>query len=297
MKETSQISRRALVEEHFRPRITPRYARLQMLAGVGKSGLPPLLGYVSTKAKPRAEVILSSHLGEPILARWRLGLGWVVVWTSDVKAKWSYPWVKWKGYAQFWRQLARDAMRFETERSYEMAATIERGQLKVQVDAVDDQDRFVNGLVAKATVRDPKGDERELVLAQTASGRYEGTMPLTEYGPYRVTSEQALPAESEEMEDPIPAATSITYPYPDEHALSQRVNETLLAQVSALTGGSRDPAPVKLFERTGEVFRSTEPRFGFPLYAALGLLVLDVLLRRVRLWGKTDIAWRARGAG
>lgn len=299
MKETTQVSRTAIVEEHFRPRINPRFARLQLLRGLGGKGLPPLLGYVSTKAKPRAEVILTTHLGEPLLARWRLGLGWAIVWTSDVKARWSYPWVRWKGYAQFWRQLVRDSMRFEQEQSYEMTATVERGTLRVEVDAIDDQDRFVNGLDAKARVTTPGGETREVALSQTASGRYEGTLPVTEFGPYQIDGElrpraavDAAKDDEAPQDEAIPARTAVSYPYPDEHALADRVNAALLDRVAIVTGATTDPTPAALFAPTGEMFKKTTPQHSEPLWIALFLLVADVLLRRVRLWKAGEVAWR-----
>lgn len=334
MKETTQVSRTSVVEEHFRPRVEPRFSRLQVLRGLG--ALPPLLGYVSTKAKPRAEVILTTHRGEPLLARWRLGLGWVFVWTSDVKARWSYPWVRWKGYAQFWRQLVRDAMRSEQEQTYDMTATVERGVLRVEVDAVDEGDRFVNGLDARARVTLPGGDVKALGLSQTASGRYEGTMAVSELGAYRIDAELraragpergtgggggqgeagvegagggagadgaaevegtagdgGAPGGAEAAQDAaIPARAAVSYPYPDEHALADRVNAALLARVAALTGASSDPGAEELFRPTGEVSRRTTPRHADLLWLALFLLVADVLLRRVRLWRAGEVAWR-----
>ncbi|MFO0749403.1 MAG: VWA domain-containing protein, partial [Myxococcota bacterium] len=89
LKETSEVTRKALVEDRFRPKVDPRFRNLQIFKGLNMEQAPSLVGYVSTRAKPRAEVLMASHLGEPILARWRLGLGKVVVWTSDVKSKWA----------------------------------------------------------------------------------------------------------------------------------------------------------------------------------------------------------------
>ena len=42
-------------------------------------------GYVSTKPEPGSEVILVSPARRALLARWRVGLGQVVAWTSGVK--------------------------------------------------------------------------------------------------------------------------------------------------------------------------------------------------------------------
>src|SRR5688572_31980886 len=44
-------------------------------------------------------------------ARWRVGTGWVVAWTSDVKNRWAADWLGWGGYPKFWAQIVRTAMR------------------------------------------------------------------------------------------------------------------------------------------------------------------------------------------
>ena len=51
--------------------------------------LPFLEGFVRTKAKPTAEIVLASDSNDPILATWQLGLGRVVAWTSDSGGEWS----------------------------------------------------------------------------------------------------------------------------------------------------------------------------------------------------------------
>ena len=46
-------------------------------------------------------VILTSHEGDPVLARWHYGLGRAVSWTSDVKGRWAEHWVNWSAFPQF----------------------------------------------------------------------------------------------------------------------------------------------------------------------------------------------------
>jgi len=47
------------------------------LNGIAISSAPLLHGYVSTQMKPApAQLLLQSDRGDPILARWRAGLGW-----------------------------------------------------------------------------------------------------------------------------------------------------------------------------------------------------------------------------
>ena len=58
-----------------------------------------------------AQLILQSDKAEPILARWRAGIGWAIAWTSDLKNLWAVEWLRWQGYGQFWGQLVHEHMR------------------------------------------------------------------------------------------------------------------------------------------------------------------------------------------
>ncbi len=288
LKETSEVSRRALVEDRFRPTVGKRFRGLQMFKGLQMDRVPPLLGYTSTRAKPRAEVIMTSHLGEPVLARWRLGLGKVLVWTSDVKNKWAHYWLSWPGYAQLWRQVIRDTMRSETEDpTYQMVAEVDRGRLVVGVDAVDEQDRFIDGLDSRVTVIAPDGAETQVPLRQTAAGRYEGELKLAQFGPYTVRGEHAPKADPDARHRSF---ATVAWPYPTEHA-GGAPDTAVLRHLAERTGGRVDPSPAHLFDAGGATVDERTPQWHLPLYLALVLLVLDVLLRRVRLYGRTRLRW------
>ena len=71
---------------------------------------PFLLGYVVTRPKATAEVILASEAGDPLLAWWRYGLGMTVAFTSDAKSRWAADWVTWKGFDKFWTNMFRDQL-------------------------------------------------------------------------------------------------------------------------------------------------------------------------------------------
>ena len=55
--------------------------------------MPILHGYVSTTAKPRADVVLKSDKDEPVLAVWQYGLGRTAAWTSDLSGQWTSDWI------------------------------------------------------------------------------------------------------------------------------------------------------------------------------------------------------------
>jgi hypothetical protein len=107
-KETVTASKSAINEQPFMP-IVVRSA--PALSQINFQAAPFLLGYVITRPKPTAEVILASESGDPLLAWWRYGLGITAAFTSDAKARWSAEWLSWPGYSKFWAQVVRHSMR------------------------------------------------------------------------------------------------------------------------------------------------------------------------------------------
>ncbi|CAN5907593.1 VWA domain-containing protein [soil metagenome] len=185
-RETEMVSRNAAVEEYFQPKVT---SPADFLRGIDMSSAPFLHGYVATKMKPPpAQEILQSEVAEPILARWHVGLGWSLAWTSDVKNLWAVEWLRWPGYGQFWGQLVREHMRQKKRQQYDMRAEIDgaTGHVKASIDAIGGDDRFQNGLDAKLTVTGPQpnGETRKLAMRQTAPGRYESDFPLERFGSF-----------------------------------------------------------------------------------------------------------------
>lgn len=91
-KETAQVSRSALREEPSFPDVA-RYS--PVIEGINFDLAPPLLGYVITRPKPTADVLLTIGPGDPLLASWRYGLGVSVAFTSDAHSRWAAEWVQW----------------------------------------------------------------------------------------------------------------------------------------------------------------------------------------------------------
>jgi Ca-activated chloride channel homolog len=292
LKEASEVSRQALVEDRFRARLVKRFRHHEIFKGIDFRKAPALLGYVSTRPKRRAEVMLRTHLGEPLLARWRLGLGRAVVWTSDTKNKWAHSWLRWSGYAKFWRQLVRDTLRVERpDPTFAMRADVAQGVLSVGVDAVDDEDRFIDGLVSEVSVTDPMGVPHELPLHQTAPGHYEGTLPLETFGPYIIRGRHVASADPDALTTGATDGAvihrsyqALAWPFPTEHLLGEP-NLAAVEDLSQRTGGVVAPTNAQLFDTEGRTTQVRTPRWPLPLYIALALLLLDVLLRRVRLYG------------
>ncbi|MEQ8461204.1 MAG: VWA domain-containing protein [Sandaracinaceae bacterium] len=291
MRETSTVARSNIVEEYFQPSVSEP---ADFLRGVDVGSAPYLHGYVATRAKPSpAQVILTSDLGEPILARWRVGLGWSMAWTSDVKNRWSVEWLRWPGYSRFWAQLVREHMRQRRRQTLDMTADVRDGEVRVVVDAIGGDDDFLNGLDSTVHVEGPMGAARadrvdaDHPLRQTAPGRYEARFPLEKFGSFVLT------AEHRRDERPVAESTAqLTNPYPREY-MTLEPDVALLTRAAGLTGGTIEPTVAALFDPDGEHIRHHEELWPRALFLALMLFVLDLLLRRVRLFDRKFRAPRA----
>ncbi|HEX3770824.1 MAG TPA: VWA domain-containing protein [Polyangiaceae bacterium] len=306
-RETEMVSRSAAVEEYFQPRVS---APADFLRGIDIAGAPFLHGYIATKLKPPpAQQILESELGEPILARWRVGLGYSLAWTSDVKNLWAVEWLRWPQWGQFWSQLVREHMRQKKRQVFDMRAEVDAatGRVRATIDAVGNDDAFQNGLDATLTVTGPEGsgggatarsETRKVPMPQVAPGRYEADFPLDRYGSFllHATLEQSVDEGHGKGGKTATVAESfghVTNSYPREYlALAPDVDT--LARAAAVTGGKLDPDPAAVFDPAGEVIRYHEdmwPRF---VGAAIALFLLDLLVRRVRLFDRKRTS-KARG--
>ena len=282
MRETTTVSRGATVEEYFVPHaVEPA----DFLRGVDIAHAPYLRGYVATQARGRpSQVILASDLGEPILARWRVGLGWSLAWTSDLTNRWAADWLSWPGSSRFFAQLVREHMRQRHDRSLPMEAHVEDDEVRVSIDAIDAADELVDDLEGEVTLDGPVAGQGQgqdeghqtAPLESVAPGRYEARLPLAGYGSFRVSADITRDGQGYGQ-----ALARVDRPYPREYA-QQEGGADALARISAEGGGQADPTLSWLLDPRGRVLRADRPLWPPLLALALGLFLLDLLSRRLR---------------
>ncbi|HEY3357624.1 MAG TPA: VWA domain-containing protein [Polyangia bacterium] len=274
-KETTEVARSALVEQPVRAVVAKR---VEMIEGTGVEEAPALHGYVSTKPKPMSETILVAG-GEPLLSRWRLGLGQAAVFTSDVKNRWAVQWLRWAGYPRFWAQVVRSVMRHRITEAFEMRTEVSGGRAHITVDAVNRNDRFVNGLETTVQLIDPRrpAHPRELPLTQTAAGRYETELPLDRYGAYALRAVHRIDGKAV-----AESAGTLALSYPPEYRWGT-ADGRVLARAAALTGGAEALGPAAVFDARGERIPFHGDLWPWVISACAALFLVDVLLRRVRL--------------
>jgi hypothetical protein len=261
------------------------------LNGVPLHSAPFLHGYVATEMKePPAQQILASDKGEPILAREHVGLGWTLAWTSDVKNEWASDWLRWSGFSKFWGQLVREHMRKKHRRELDLRAEVTDGRVRATVDAFTPDERFENGLVSRLTVSGQgKGNRRDVEMRQTAPGRYEANFPLDGYGAFTIEGTHMKAGDDGDLRAVGSSYAEVANPYPAEYANLEPDVERL-SRLAAATGGRLDPKMEAVFDAAGDKVVYRAPLWSRMLLAAIAFFLLDLLVRRVRLFDRKFVA-------
>ena len=144
------------------------------------------------------------------------------------------------------------------------------------IDAISENDTFLNGLDITAEIERPDGEKFSITLPQTAPGFYETTIPLSIYGAYQARADL-----KQGDEDIGVAQKTFAMPYALEFAQPAPTFE-LLDAIAETAGGKVDPDFATIADPEGFKIRSFTPLFYYFLWIALVCLILDVLFRRIR---------------
>jgi hypothetical protein len=271
--ETQLASKASLVEQPFKPQLTaPSHEAMQ---DINWKAVPPLGGYVATTVKSNAELVLMSHQEDPVLATWRYGLGRAAAFTSDAKAKWGVLWLRWRDFNKFWAQLTRWTLR-SGSRSDTTAIVQRTDQTgEVVVDAVDGKGEFINFLDSQIGVVAPNRERSVVDLEQIGPGRYRGRFAAPQEGVYLVGMAQR---KNEQVVGSQLAG--LVVPYAQE-LRDLGVDETLLRELSELTGGGALQAPADAFLKDRRRSRIAVEIWPWLVGFVALMMVPDIALRRV----------------
>ncbi len=239
------------------------------LATADLAGLPALQGHVVTYPKPTAEVLLSAG-DDPVVARWRIGLGQVTVVNSDLAGAWSADWLSWTR-----APLLIDALLATAEPTHSLSAGLSPSvevtddALWVRVDARDPAGGFANFLDLSGSIL-PSGETQP--LRQVAPGYYEASLPSPGEGGYALR----VSDRTRDMSVVVP----FSVPYLAEYR-STGADEETLRRIAAATGGryiTDEILPGPSLTRPTARYVDIHTHL---LLAALGVFVLDLVVRKV----------------
>lgn len=156
-----------------------------VLAGLTLNPMPTVGGYVVSVARPGAESVLESTLGDPVLATGRAGLGRVATITTDLAHPWSASLRAWPAFPRVLAQTLWWASRRDAVSGADLA--IESGAdgawLRLRLDA------GVPPVAPRARLRGPDGRVVDLTLRSSGGQLFAARLPLNGAGLYRVDVE------------------------------------------------------------------------------------------------------------
>lgn len=267
--EALLATRSYLVEERFTPRVVGPSALVDDLGP-----MPPLLGYLATVPKPSAEVILTSHQDDPILAAWNYGVGRAVAITTDARFRWTAPWSDWRGAVRFWSQAVRWTMSRQTG-ALDVHAEMVGDKVRVVLDArAPDGSPHVTWEAA-VTLAGERGEVGAAALTQTRPGWYEADLALPPPGAYLVRV-----AASEGDRQTGRLALPLAVPYSPE--LRQvGLNRAVVAHMVEAAGARVVATPAEALAAPLSPERRSRPLW--PLLGAMAMagFAAEVALRRL----------------
>jgi hypothetical protein len=275
-RETTIVSRNALVEGLIRPQVAEPSPLLADLSGQEP---PALNGYVATTPRARAHTILTSDRGDPLLAHWQYGLGRAVAWTSDARSEWAAEWFNSPPARRVWGQVVRWSMPPPTDTAFQLSSALEEDRVTLRVEALEPDGRFANGRDIQATVTTPTEQAYRLPLRQVGPGVYEVVLQAPGQGAYAVVAEELRNGRV------IRSETGAFVVTPVVELRTVGPNRQLLEQLAQTTGVRELTQPREVFARnpSWQTARWT-PLWPWLLAFAMVLLPLDIAARRLSIF-------------
>jgi len=239
-------------------------------------GFPALAGYLAATEKPTATVSMVSDTDDPLLARWNVGAGKALAWTSDAEGAWTDGFLRWEQAPSFFGGMVSAVLpgagregvltAEATDDKLRIAYTVGEG-----AEAADGE----RELTTVATVLLPDGTEQSVTLAQVGEGAYEGELAAGQQGAYSLRVAQS-DAEGELRSQESGAVKS----YAREYDLRGRSADSLTA-LTERTGGRMLSSAEAFWDTPVQGARARRSLQRALLIAALLLLLIDIALRKL----------------
>jgi hypothetical protein len=216
-------TRTILVDQHFFPAAASTSPILR-----GVTALPTLDGYVAVTPKARAEVVLVSPDGDPVLSAWQYGAGRALAWTPDLGNRWAPAWQNSAATVALWSNAFSWVL--PTPESSELRVRAEKVDERSVAIVAENRAAWDEVRPTTATVIGPGGQSQTLEMQPAGPGRYRGELNTPEIGGYILQADQALPAGS------VHAEAGWVAPYAAEYR-QVGVDRATLTRIAAAGGG------------------------------------------------------------
>ena len=274
--EAKRLLGESIVEEAFRPVVK---LKTEALAGVDFAKGPELKGFVLSKPKRFAEVVLEAKDHQPLLVQSHYGLGKSIAFLSDVKNRWAVDWLAWPGYGKLWAQVVRESIRRDSGEVLALRVTREGREAVVTLTALTADGQYRDDIVPKVRVTAPDKGSTVALLRQIGPGKYQARVALqaSSAGAYafELVDTPGLTAQAIAQA----GTRSLFYAYSDEYRVMP-ANIELLKTLCERSGGKFAPSIEEIFARRGDGGLVYKPLWSYFAALGLALFLLDLLVRR-----------------
>ncbi len=179
-EESEMVRAGAEREGEVRPRAAAAALDHPLLGAIDTSALPSLGGYLALLPRPEADVVLESGEGDPILATWRVGLGTVTAWTSDVGARWATDWRADARGADAWAAVVHALAGPVGDAKLDVDVRVEPGGERARVEAslIDESGGPRSLADVSVVITDDRGARPPAAMHAFAPGRYGLTIDI-----------------------------------------------------------------------------------------------------------------------
>ncbi|MCZ6817168.1 MAG: VWA domain-containing protein [Planctomycetota bacterium] len=274
-REALRASKSMLVERLVEPQVVGDDACLR---DIDTDELPLLTGYVATTPKPAANLILASDTGDPLLAKWRYGLGRTVAFTSDTKPRWAEDWIEWPEFAKFWSQVIRSVTGEDlaNEVDIECSHSPRDSGVALTADVRDAGGNFVTDITLELAAVDSNGRKNSLEVQRIGPGLFEARLSEIKFGQDQQFVWQVGGGGEEAKAKPYGFVYSFS---PEFRTLG--INDRILEQIRRRTSGRTMSVGDSQLVTADTAAREWLELWPYLLVTALVLVPFDILCRRI----------------
>lgn len=265
-KEVYLSTNTYLINEEFYPQIT---SDNEILSGVMDEGCPALLGYIASDAKQRADVLLESPKGDPILSTWQCGLGRTAAWNSDVTNEWTAAFAGWDNYPMLWSNIIHYVISDTGLSGDELEIHKEGNSAKI----IYETDEYEKNTVVTAVLSDEDGNTREITLEPVKPGSYEAEVESDEIGIYNLNIRKRNGDEIIKNYN-----TAYANQYSQEYQFSDSAGE--LEQLTKQMDGTIVSLDDNVWNTEAKKVDSKVPLTMFLIILSMMVLLFDIVIRR-----------------
>nr|WP_284730490.1 VWA domain-containing protein [Bacillus sp. SM2101] len=263
-RETALTTRTYIEDNPFYP--TP-------IAGTSVSqlfgeGIPKMNAYIATTEKGRAETVLTSEKGDPVLTRWKSGLGKTIAWTSDLKGEWAGAWPAWNEWPVMWNDLITWTLPTFQQDAYDVVQTTNGKEVVLTIESAD-----TDLLPLESKLVDDQGSEVDAEVRSIAPGKYEMSF-TAEPGIHYL---QLMKREGEEIKSTFNKA--IVVPYSKEFEVKKE-NDPLLQDIVTVGNGKVIESPEHAFRALTNKNVKKQTIEELLLLLAFFLFIIEIAIRR-----------------